>query len=91
MISSGKCRLRNHSAGTSFTLGYTVSNAYSATLQTCQYFAYDSSNNVVDTGALTGSPTAQNATLTAPSTTGTYTYALTCGGQESGFATLNVQ
>jgi uncharacterized repeat protein (TIGR03803 family) len=87
-------------AGATFTLGYAASNAASTTgvtatgnttLQSCQYFATNSTGTQVATGALTGSTTATNATLTAPATPGTYTYALTCGGIESGFTTLTVQ
>ena len=75
---------------TSFTLGYAVSNAYSATLQNC--FATNTAGDTTGwTGSYTGSPIVQNVTLTAPATAGSYTYSLTCGGQESGFATLNVQ
>jgi len=74
----------------SFTLSYAVANAYSKTLQTCT-----ATNTAGDTtgwtGTKAGSATVTNVTLTAPATTGTYTYALTCGGVESGFATLTVQ
>jgi uncharacterized repeat protein (TIGR03803 family) len=88
------------SAGSNFILTYAVSNASSTagvtatgntTLQSCQYFATNSTGTQVATGALTASTTATNATLTAPATAGTYTYALTCGGMESGFTTLVVQ
>ena len=76
--------------GSSFTLGYAVSNAYGDTMSRC--FA---TNNAGDTtgwaGVHTGSPTVTNVSLTAPSTTGAYTYSLTCGGIESGFTTLTVQ
>jgi uncharacterized repeat protein (TIGR03803 family) len=76
--------------GTTFTLGYAVSNAYSTTLKTC--FATNTAGDTTGwTGPIAGSPTAQNLTLTAPATAGTYTYALTCGGMQSGFATLTVQ
>jgi uncharacterized repeat protein (TIGR03803 family) len=76
--------------GTTFTLGYAVSNAYSTTLMTC--FATNTAGDTTGwTGPITGAPTAQNLTLTAPATAGTYTYALTCGGMQSGFATLTVQ
>jgi uncharacterized repeat protein (TIGR03803 family) len=76
--------------GTTFTLGYAVSNAYSTTLKTC--FATNTAGDTTGwTGPITGAPTAQNLTLTAPATAGTYTYALTCGGMQSGFATLTVQ
>jgi uncharacterized repeat protein (TIGR03803 family) len=76
-------------AGTSFTLSCAVANAYSATMQYC--FATNAAGDTTGwTGILTGSPTATNATLTAPSTAGAYTYTLTCGGTETGFATLNV-
>jgi uncharacterized repeat protein (TIGR03803 family) len=75
--------------GSSFSLAYSVANAYSTTLQNC--FA---TNNAGDTtgwaGLKTGLPSPQTVTLTAPSS-GTYTYTLTCGGAESGFTTLVVQ
>jgi uncharacterized repeat protein (TIGR03803 family) len=75
--------------GTSFTLTYTVSNAGSQTMQRC--FATNNSGDVTGwTGVKTASTASTNATLTAPSTAGTYSYALTCGGVESGFVTLNV-
>jgi uncharacterized repeat protein (TIGR03803 family) len=75
--------------GTGFTLTYTVANASSQTMQRC--FATNSAGDATGwTGVKTASTSATNATLTAPSSTGTYTYALTCGGVESGFATLNV-
>jgi uncharacterized repeat protein (TIGR03803 family) len=75
-------------AGTTFSLTYTVTNATSDSLQYC--FATNTAGDAVWSGVLTGKATSQTASLTAPSTTGTYTYALTCGGMESGFATLTV-
>jgi len=75
--------------GSSFTLTYTVSNAASQTLQHC--FATNSAGDVTGwAGIKTASTSSTNATLTAPATAGSYTYALTCGGIESGFVTLNV-
>jgi uncharacterized repeat protein (TIGR03803 family) len=74
--------------GAAFTLTYTVFNANSKTLQTC--FATEPAGASGWTGGKSGSTTAQVADLTAPSTAGTYTYGLTCGGTESGFATLTV-
>jgi uncharacterized repeat protein (TIGR03803 family) len=75
--------------GTSFTLSYSVANAYSKTLQQC--FATNTAGDTTGwTDVKTGSPTVANASLTAPATAGTYTYALTCGGTESGYATLVV-
>ena len=75
--------------GTTFTLRYAVSNAYSTTLQTCT--AFNSGPQADWTGAKTGAPAVTNVTLTAPATAGTYTYGLQCGGQQTGFATLTVQ
>ena len=43
----------------------------------------------LQTGTLVSNVYSGSATLT-PTLSGTYTYALTCGGQESGFATLTV-
>jgi uncharacterized repeat protein (TIGR03803 family) len=75
--------------GASFTLSYAALNAYSKTMQQCL-----ATNTGGDTTGWTGmkiaSPSTTDATLTAPSSPGTYTYSLTCGGIESGFATLNV-
>ena len=75
--------------GSTFTMGYSVANASSATLQQC--FATNNANdNTGWTGIKTGSPTNTNVSLNAPASAGTYTYTLTCGGMESGLATLNV-
>jgi len=80
------------SLGSSTTLSWSVSGAYSQTLQQCYAFVQNgatgagswSGKNPGSTGGATGS-----VTLT-PTAAGTYTYALTCGGVESGFATLTV-
>jgi uncharacterized repeat protein (TIGR03803 family) len=74
--------------GTGFTLTYTVANASSQTMQQC--VATNTANSSGWTGIKTASTSSTNANLIAPSTTGAYTYTLTCGGTESGFATLNV-
>ncbi len=83
-------------AGTAFTLSFNVSNAFSSTMQQC--FAY-LQNGKAGAGTWTGR---QAGTLNGstklysgsakitPTTAGTYTYALTCGGIESGYATVNV-
>ena len=78
--------------GQSATLSWQVLNGASATMQQCYAFVQ---NGVTGAGTWTGlqSGTAANgvysgsATLT-PTAEGTYTYALTCGGTESGFAAL---
>lgn len=78
----------------SATLSWQVLNGASGTLQQCYAFVQGGSS---DAGTWTGlqSGTASNgiysgsATIT-PTAEGTYTYALTCGGVESGFATLTV-
>jgi hypothetical protein len=79
--------------GANFSLSYLVANAYDGnqpgTLNYC--FATNTAADTTGwTGEFTGEPTLKTATLTAPETAGTYTYALTCGGAETGVATLNV-
>ncbi len=80
--------------GTAVTLSWKVLNAFSDTLQLC--YAYESA---AAAGSWTGK---QKGTLSSsthlytgsaqvtPTADGTYTYALTCGGQESGQVTLTV-
>jgi hypothetical protein len=77
------------------TLNWSVLDAFSLSGQQCYAFVpggaagaglwtgkqYGTVNGAVYSGAATIKPTAA----------GTYTYALTCGGRESGFATLTVQ
>ena len=65
--------------GDSVTLDWTVNNAYSQTFQNCQ--AHGSWTGLL---ALTGSETA------TPTSTGTFNYAITCGGVESALVTVNV-
>jgi uncharacterized repeat protein (TIGR03803 family) len=75
--------------GTPFTLSYSVANGHNAGSKYC--FATAPAGASGWSGVLQGAIGVQTATLTAPATAGTYTYALTCGGgQESGFATLTV-
>jgi hypothetical protein len=82
---------------TSFTLSYAVSNAYgtsstSATLQNCFVGATNSSGALTVLGTLANATSStQTASFTAPSTAGTYTASLTCGGSETATATLTVQ
>jgi uncharacterized repeat protein (TIGR03803 family) len=82
------------SAGASFTMSYAVLNAPPAgaavgTLQQC--FATNTAGDTTGwTGVKTGYTTTTNASLTAPSTPGTYTYTLTCGGMESNAVTVTV-
>jgi uncharacterized repeat protein (TIGR03803 family) len=80
--------------GSPLTLTWTVANAFSLSMQQCYAFVQNGATTAgtwsglqsgsVANGAFTGS-----AALT-PTHVGTYTYALTCGGVESGFATLIV-
>jgi len=93
--------------GTAFTLGYANVNAANTaggaavaetTQQACvatNYLSSDTTYTPVDTtgwvGAKTAAMTVTDIALMAPAAAGTYTYALTCGGVETGFATLNVQ
>jgi uncharacterized repeat protein (TIGR03803 family) len=74
------------------TLTWKVSNAFSDTMQQCYAFIQGTAAGAgtwtgVQTGTLTAGVYTGSATIT-PTVAGTYTYALTCGGRESGFATL---
>jgi uncharacterized repeat protein (TIGR03803 family) len=80
--------------GTAVTLTWSVSNAFSDTLQQCYAFVQGGAPGAgtwvgLQTGALSDGVYSGSAKIT-PTAAGTYTYALTCGGQESGFATLTV-
>ena len=81
--------------GGSFTLAYSVYNSYVGTVNGTmnQCFATNNAGDTTGwTGILTGTPTTQNSgNLTASSTPGTYTYALTCGGVETGIASVVVE
>ena len=82
--------------GSSATLTWTVANAYSLTMQQCYAFVQ---GGAVGAGTWTGQQSVAlnsktgtyggSASLT-PTRPGTYTYALTCGGIETGLATLEV-
>jgi len=82
------------SVGDSTTLSWQVLNGTSATMQQCYAFVQNGDAGAGDwTGKQTGTASSGvysgSATIT-PTADGTYTYALTCGGIESGFATLTV-
>jgi uncharacterized repeat protein (TIGR03803 family) len=80
--------------GSPVTLNWTVANAFSLSMQQCYAFVQGGPSGAgswtglqpgtVANGVFAG---AQTIIPTAP---GTYRYALTCGGYESGFATLTV-
>jgi len=81
-------------AGTPVTFSFKVLNAYSMTMQQC--YAFQTLNGGVTAfGKLHGTYNSTtnlfsgSATLT-PTTAGSYNYALTCGGTETGLATLTV-
>jgi uncharacterized repeat protein (TIGR03803 family) len=82
-------------AGQSFTLKWQVLNAFSSTLQQCYAFVEGGPKDAVWTGLQSG--TYNDTTLlysgsavVTPAASGTFTYALTCGGMESGSATVVV-
>ena len=80
--------------GSSVTLKWAVSNAFSLTMQQCDAFVQGGESGAgawtgIQSGTLSGGLYSGEATLT-PAAAGTYTYALTCGGIESGFVTLTV-
>jgi len=78
-------------AGQSVTLSWSVNNATSATLQQCVATtngpASDSGWTGLQKGTAKENIYSGTATVT-PSKDGDYTYALTCGGSETGFASL---
>lgn len=76
------------------TLTWSVLNAFSQTAQLCSASIVGNPAGAgdwtgVQKGSLSNGVYGGSATIT-PTAGGTYTYALTCGGQESGFATLTV-
>lgn len=81
-------------ANTPVTLTWTVPYAYSKTAQLCGAFIQDSPTGAGTwTGLQTGSyanHAYSGSSVITPTAEGTYTYALTCGGRESGFAILTV-
>jgi uncharacterized repeat protein (TIGR03803 family) len=80
----------------SITLNWKVLNAFSLTLQQCYAFAFgppQTNNNPwsgKQTGTYANTVLSGSMTFIAPNVPGTYLYALTCGGVESGNATLTV-
>jgi hypothetical protein len=80
--------------GDTFTLNWQVLNAASATLRQCNAFLSRPGTGGGDWSGLQSGTVAAgiysgSATLT-PTAGGSYTYALTCGGAASGFATVTV-
>jgi uncharacterized repeat protein (TIGR03803 family) len=78
------------SVGTPVTASLSVLNAFSLTMQQCYAF-----QNETPLGRVPGtySPSTQLYTFStsfAPTAPGTYKYAVTCGGVESGYATVTV-
>ena len=80
------------------TLTWKVLNAFSATMQQCHAIVLNASTGGAagagkwsgpQTGSMVGGVYTGTATI-MPTMNGTYTYALNCGGVESGSATLNV-
>jgi len=82
-------------AGERITLTWQVLNAFSTTLQQCYAFVEGGPADAVWTGLQSGTYSATTQLYTGsaaviPATSGTFTYALTCGGMESGSATVVV-
>ncbi len=80
--------------GQSATLSWRVLNGASDTAQQCYAFVQTGPAGAgtwtgLQTGTASNGAYSGSATIT-PTAEGTYTYALTCGGVESGFATLTV-
>jgi uncharacterized repeat protein (TIGR03803 family) len=80
--------------GSSSTLTWKSLNSFSETMQLCYAFVQGGASGA---GTWTGSKIGtlssgiySGTAMITPTAVGTYTYALTCGGMESGFATLTV-
>ncbi len=81
-------------AGSPFTLSYTVSNAFSLSMQQCYINAKgqpagSGASALKATGTITSAGFTGSVQVT-PTSSGSYTYVMTCGGNESGFATVAV-
>jgi hypothetical protein len=84
----------NPITGSSFTLSWTVFNAFSLSAQQCYAFLPKNTAGAgtwagLQSGVVANGDFSGSATIT-PTKPGTYIYALTCGGTESGFATVTV-
>jgi uncharacterized repeat protein (TIGR03803 family) len=83
-------------AGSPVALSWKVLNSFSDTFQQCYAFVQNSASGAGEwTGKQAGTYSATTKLYTGsasitPTASGTYTYELTCGGQESGFVTLTV-
>ncbi len=83
-------------SNSSTTISWKVLNAFSATMQQCYATVQGGSSGAGTwSGKQTGSYSSSTKLYTGsakvtPTAAGSYTYALTCGGVESGFATLTV-
>jgi uncharacterized repeat protein (TIGR03803 family) len=81
-------------AGEPVELSWKAVNAFSLTMQQCFAFVQNNASGAGNwagqqKGSMTEGSYQGSATLT-PTAVGTFTYALTCGGVESGFASLRV-
>jgi uncharacterized repeat protein (TIGR03803 family) len=79
--------------GSSVTASFSVNNAFSLTMQQC--YGFVTSNGVMTSlgkvpGTYSDSTKLYTGSVTFQPAPGTYNYALTCGGTESGYATLAV-
>jgi uncharacterized repeat protein (TIGR03803 family) len=81
-------------ANTPVTLSWIVPYAYSKTAQLCGASVQNDGAGAGNWSGLQTGTYANHAysgsSVITPTVAGTYTYALTCGGKESGFATLSV-
>ena len=80
--------------GSPATLNWTVPNAYSLTAEQCYAFVQNNASGAgtwsgLQAGSLSEGAYSGSSTIT-PTSPGTFTYALTCGGIVSGFAMLQV-
>jgi hypothetical protein len=77
------------SAGTPVTVSWKVNNATSNTFRNCYLYSNPSQGGGTFTGKAVGTQDGavlSGSTVVTPTSTGTYTYAVTCGGVESGIS-----
>jgi hypothetical protein len=77
------------SAGTPVTVSWKVNNATSNTFRNCYLYSNPAQGGGTFTGKAVGTQDGSvlsGSTVVTPTSTGTYTYAVTCGGVESGIS-----
>jgi uncharacterized repeat protein (TIGR03803 family) len=76
------------SLGSPITLTWAANNAFSQNAQVCRAYSNDGSGS--NPGSWSGAVNSSGSAAVTPSSAGTVTYAITCGGVESALTTVNV-